>query len=746
MTARHFITILLFLFALVGKSQNTFHGQILDRSDSTPVPFAVIYLPDINTGTSCDSLGKFEIANVPGTTQKVIVTRIGYEPVTVYVNTNLSEVFIYLQKGAAELDPILVVGTQTELKDHSVTQVQSIDQHDLRSNGALSISDGVARLPGVTQLTTGAGISKPVIRGLYGNRIQSIVMGIRFDNQQWQDEHGLGLQDIGVSEVEVIKGPLALVYGSEAMGGVLNIIEEHPAPAHSTLGDFSFRGFSNTLGLAADAGIQHNNGKFYWRLRAGSESHADYLDGNNNVVWNSRFDGHVAKASLGWNLKNWSCQNNYLFSKSDFGFIMDTGNVFTDNRYARNFDNPHHTVYINLFTSQNSFFFTNSILRVNFGGHLNRRMEDEGGSGVSLDMQLLTAFIHVQYEKPLNRFLRLLTGIQSQFQNNVNYGFRVIVPNANLFEASGYAYLKYESQQTDKRHLIAEGGLRYDLRHIETFTVYTQAIQAYYIPPVTQFYNVVNGSAGVSVPFGESFTLKVNTTSGYRTPNLAELQSNGVHEGTLRYEVGDPAMKIEQNICAEAALEYEHGGLRLSATTFSNYFRNYIYLVPTDEDWFGFRIYKFIQTDAVLQGAECSIEYSPEIISGFNFAANYSLIRATTGEGNYLPFIPADRLDGSVRYTLNDHGKWKGIYFRAGVQYYFPQNRPAQFESSTADYGLADAGAGLTRSLQKNRSIELDLGCNNLLNKVYYDHLSRFKEFGIYNMGRNITLNFKYNW
>jgi iron complex outermembrane receptor protein len=426
---------------------------------------------------------------------------------------------------------------------------------------------------------------------------------------------------------------------------------------------------------------------------------------------------------------------------------MDTANVVTDQRGARNFDNPHHTIYINLFTSQNSLFLSNSIVRVNLGAHLNRRMEDEGGSGISLDMQLLTAFVHAQYEHPLNQSLRLLTGIQSQFQNNQNFGVRVIVPNANLLEASGYAYLRYESQHAGRRHIIAEGGFRYDLRMIKTFVVYEQTVlQAYFIPTVSKIYNVVNGSAGISVPLGEHVTIRGNVTSGYRTPNLAELQSNGVHEGTLRYELGDPAMKIEQNICAEAGLEFNHSGLRISAAGFYNYFRNYIYLLPTNEDWFGFRIYKFVQTDAVLQGAECSAEYTPEKWQNLRVELNYSLVRAVTGEGNYLPFIPADRLDGNIRYTLRDRGAWKGIYFRIGAQYYFPQDRPAQFESSTPDYGLADAGFGFTRALNKSRGITLDLGCNNIFNNVYYDHLSRFKEFGIYNMGRNITLNFKYNW
>src|SRR6185369_11396047 len=147
-------------------------------------------------------------------------------------------------------------------------------------NGALSLSDGIAKIPGVSQLTTGAGISKPVIRGLFGNRIQTVLLGLRFDNQQWQDEHGLGLSDVGVERVEIIKGAASLLYGSEAMGGVLNIIEEKPAPMGKTQSDVSMQLFSNTYGIATDAGVKHSNEKCNWRLRIGEVSHGDYSDGN----------------------------------------------------------------------------------------------------------------------------------------------------------------------------------------------------------------------------------------------------------------------------------------------------------------------------------------------------------------------------------------------------------------------------------------------------------------------------------
>jgi iron complex outermembrane receptor protein len=735
------------LFVCSLHAQETLRGKVIDADDSSGVAFAVIYLPDVNKSAIADSNGVFEIGGVPGASQKIIISRIGYTTLASVINCLTYRSDFVLKKSNAQLQPVVVLGTQTQVKNESVSSTTVLQQREMRKRGALSISDGVARLPGVTQLNTGIGISKPVIRGLYGNRIQTIMLGMRFDNQQWQDEHGLGLQDIGVDRVEVIKGPMSLVYGSEAMGGVINIIEESPATVDSVSGDVSMRLFSNTFGAALDAGVKVSKDKYFWRVRAGSESHADYSDGNNKRIQNSRFDGHVAKGTFGFNTKNWSCANNYLFSKSDFGFIMDTSSYLApDGRLGRSFENPHHTVFINMFTSQNSFFMERAIVRFNIGGHINRRMEDEGGGGISLDMRLITASMHFQIERYFNSKWTMLTGIQSQYQDNTNFGWRKIVPDATMAEASGYCYFKYVAPHAPElRTFVFEGGIRYDFRHITTFETGTLNSGQFALPAISKNYTAINGSAGVTIPFLKILALRINGTTGYRSPNLAELSSSGVHEGTLRFEVGNVNMNIEQNICGEAALELEKNGLSVSVAGYYNQFFNYIYLVPTAEEWFGFRVYRFVQTDAALKGMEATFSYTPRK-EWITLDANYSMVRAQTTEGNYLPFIPADKISFSATRNFGDYAKLKGMYARAGTQYYFDQHRAAQFETPTDQYILVDVGIGTSIHTKKNNMWDVDVACNNLFNEVYYDHLSRFKEFNIYNIGRNITLNLKYQW
>ncbi|CAN5384082.1 TonB-dependent receptor [soil metagenome] len=746
------ITLFFFLFTGMNNAfaqKHIVEGNILDKNSNLPVANVLIYLPDLNKSIYADDNGHFIITNLPGDGQKFTFIHVGYRPAskTIFFTDSITHITISLEPGNREMEEVIVMGTQSHTEDQSSSSIASLSQRVLRSHGALSISDGVTKLPGINQLSTGAGISKPVIRGMYGNRIQTVVMGMRFDNQQWQDEHGLGLQDIGVDRVEVIKGPAALMYGSEAMGGVINIIEEKPAFSDSIQSDISSRIFSNTFGAGIDGGVRKSAENHSWRIRLGAESHADYSDGNNSRVFNSRFDGYVGKANYTFNKKNWVSNNNYFFSKSDFGFIMDTAiSLVHDGRASRDFSNPHHIVFINLFTSQNTFFGKDgNIFRIIFGTHINRRREDEGGGGISLDMQLLTFALHFQYEHPINENWTWINGLQTQFQNNKNLGFRIIVPDADLAESSLYSFAK----KISPLHIF-EFGIRYDARYIKTFPFLNNATLAapppVLVPVLNKIYNAVNGSAGASFEIFKDFHLKANITSGYRTPNLAELQSNGVHEGTFRYEIGDANMKIEQNFCAEAGFTFQRKHFEFTATVFDNRFLHYVYLQPSDQEYFGFKIYNYLQTNATLQGGEATLDFSPEKAEWLDISTGFSTVRAKTDNGNYLPFIPADRLDGNVKIETGDFGKWMDNYFRIGTQYFFPQIHPAQFESTTPDYALIDAGAGTTLHFKNNTVMNIDLCCNNLLNKVYYDHLSRFKEFGIYNIGRNICVNMKYEW
>lgn len=729
------------------KAQHQLSGQLVSGSDSSAVSAAVILLPELNLQSVSDAEGKFVFQNLPKGYCKLQVIKTGYISFSNYLKIEgpLTTKRIYLASSVSSLDEIIVYGNQQSKQSQTSNNIEVLDSKSMREQGAMSLSDGIAKLPGINQLSTGAGISKPVIRGLFGNRIQTVLLGMRFDNQQWQDEHGLGLSDIGVDRIEIIKGASSLLYGSEAMGGVLNIINEKPAPVGKTQVDIGSRFFSNTYGYGIDAGVKRSNEKLNWGIRFGSESHADYSDGNNTRILNSRFGGNLAKAFIGFKHKNWINETNYLVAQSNFGFLMDAYQVFDkpDDRMARSFEKPHHTVTINILSSQNTLFLNASKLKVNVGTHINNRQEQEGSGGISLDMLLKTYTALLLWEKNFNESTELSIGSQNQYQTNVNQGSRIIVPDANLGETSLFAYVKKQA-----KYVLAEGGLRYDLKNIHSLLTDqlnngSTSNPGFKIVPVNNFYNTVNGSLGFSAFDTKHWQIKINATSGYRGPNLAELSSNGLHEGSLRYELGDVNLKIEQNFCVDLSAEYKNKWLSVFGSAYVNRFLNYIYLQPTNDDYLGFRIYRYVQKNATLQGLEGGIKLHPRSIPFVQLSATYSGIIGQTDAHEYLPFIPAQKINNEVKFKTDKFKKLTHCYFSINYIYVLAQNKANQFETATPSYQLINAGIGADWPI-KNKLLNVSLSGNNLLNETYYDHLSRFKYFGIYNIGRSINLNLKF--
>ncbi|MDI1354735.1 MAG: TonB-dependent receptor [bacterium] len=742
-------TICLSLFiccAFSAKSQCKLVGKISSGVDTSEVGGAMIVLPDLNIQTQTDQRGKFEFKNVPHGFIKIHVLAGGFGNYSsaFLIKDSISFLSLVLFPSSNKLDEIVVYGQEESTRTKTANNIEVMDSKTMRELGAFNLSDGISKLPGASQLSTGIGISKPVIRGLFGNRIQTVLLGMRFDNQQWQDEHGLGISDSGVDRIEVIKGPASLLYGSEAMGGVLNIINEKNAPADKTQADVSTRLFSNTYGYAVDAGVKRSTQKTNWGVRLGTESHADYSDGNCTRILNSRFGGNMTKATYGFKIKRWVSENNYLFSRYNFGFIMDAYQVYgeADARTSRSFERPHHTVTLNLISSQNTFFLRSSKLKVNLGTHINNRQEQEGAGGISLDMLLKTYTGMFVWVKNFNENTELSVGSQDQYQTNLNQGSRIIVPDASLGESSLFAYLKKQF-----KYAVAEGGLRYDLKAIHTYETGNLNNGSLYKPgsnilPVNNLYNIVNGSCGISFFDLKHLNLKCNLSSGYRAPNLAELSSNGLHEGTLRYEVGNTNLKVEQNLCADLYADYYSTWMTVFANAYSNHFINYIYLQPSNDDYLGFKIYNYIQKNAVIQGFEAGIKFHPPVLKGIQVSSNYSGIQGKTSDHEYLPFMPAQKINNELRYVTSNVKKLKNCFVAAGFTYVFAQNTPNQFETSTPAYKLLNASLGAEISTEK-RVLTISVSGNNLLNELYYDHLSRYKYFGIYNIGRTINLNFK---
>jgi len=634
------------------------------------------------------------------------------------------------------LKEVVVSGIRTSLVKETSLNIQSLSVSKIRQSGALNVSDALSKLPGISQLTTGPAISKPVIRGLYGNRVLAVLSGLKFDNQQWQDEHGLGLNDVGIDRIEVIKGPASLLYGSEAIGGILNIIEEAPNKPGEKNGDVNVGLFSNTYGLSVDGGIRSATDKNNWGIRVGLNSNADYSDGDKDRIQNSRFAGYYLKGSYGFIKSRWTSSNHFMSSLDKFGFITaDNSNSFLyDGRWSRSMKGPHHTVFLNILSSQNKISLKNSSLDVNLGFQSNLRLEDEGDNHISLNMLLSTFLWHVMWNKQLSSNTELVLSNNSQFENNTNYGSRIIIPDANTTESGFSVFIK-----SKMRKLVLETGIGFSLRNIHTFETLGVNTPDKSIAPFDKTLPGLNGSAGFAWNPNNNWNLKANIGTGFRSGNLAELSSDGLHEGTLRYEIGDPNLKIEQNINSEISVNYSSRNFQFSVAAYLNHFLNYIYLAPTGTQYLGFDVFKYEQFDADLYGSESTLGINFPFYERLRFETNFSIVTGKLSGGTYLPFIPPAKWTQQLQFKFENGKRLNNVFFFVMTEEHFAQDNPAEFETPTDAYWLLNAGLnGNWRT--RDRTFMFSITGNNLLNRNYYDHLSRFKEYDIHNIGRNIII------
>lgn len=613
--------------------------------------------------------------------------------------------------------------------------VIALTNTEMKEKGAQTLAEALATLPGVSQITTGA-ISKPVIRGLYGDRIQINVAGLKLEDQQWEDEHGLGLSDAGVERIELIKGPASLMFGSGAMGGVVNVVEENLSDSGTTKQNLNFKLFSNTYGAGIDYGLK-KSGKNIFLLRTGAESHADYSDGAGNRVPNTRFA--LYNLNLGYIVQreHFKSENRLLASFNEFGFIADSADLNEESdepRLSREFEEAHHTVFFLLFSSQNSISLDETTeLNVTLGIQNNLRQEQERSDEVDLNLLLKTFSLNTSIRKQLNHNWTLTNGIAGMFQTNTNYAGRIIVPDASIAEGSAFSYVN-RRQNAGRLKGNFEAGLRYDHRQINTHQTGSQVSPAIELTPFNRGFDNLNGSLGESLNF-EGLLLKFDLSSGFRSGNLAELSANGLHEGTANWYLGNPDMKVEQCLNADIYASWQYKWFILRGSVFRNRFHNFIYLRPGNDELFGFDLYRYEQTNATLQGFETGATIENK--DHFSFSLDYSYLDARREDGSWLPLSPANRfLFDSKFYLTPETSRFQSAFLSFGVNYTQDQNHTDSYELPTPGYWLLNAGAGVSF-----KAVRFLLTCRNLTNQQYFDHLSRLKYYGLYDMGRNIVLN-----
>ncbi len=716
-------------------AQNKVSGTVTD-SKNLPLASVSVYAPDIHKGTVTDTEGKYILNNMPVGSVRLVFSYVGYTTQEKNVSAGKESVLdVMLEESVHQMDEVIVSTAFNKLQSQNVMKVEHASVKSLQQKGVATLIEGLATIPGVAQVSTGTSIGKPVIRGLSSNRVLVYSQGVRLENQQFGDEHGLGLNDSGIESVEVIKGPASLLYGSDALGGVLYFNPEKFADANTVKADFSQKLFSNTLGSGTSIGVKGSTENWKFLLRGDYATHSDYQIPDGDRVTNTRYKETDFKGGIGYSDAKVSSIFRYNFNYLNLGIPEDG---IADQTTSKNPDFPRQGIYNQIFSLHNNFFFTDSKLDADIGYIANDRSEFEDSDTASLHMKLNTLNYDVKYHFPKFGKFETIAGVQGMTQTNLNSGEEFLIPDAttNDFGIFGTANYSWKSN-------VLQAGIRYDNRKISS-DEHGILGQEGYFAPVDRSFDSFNASLGYKTDLDKKLVLRLNLASGFRAPNLAELTSNGVHEGTNRYEIGNNNLKTEQNIQTDINLEYKNSHFEFFINGFYNRVNHYIYAAPTGDFIEGNDVYKYVQNNAYLFGGEVGIHFHPHPLDWLHLESSFSTVTGKKSNGDYLPLIPANSWTNTARTEFKIKNWLSDGYARVDVVTTFDQNNVSGFETASKDYTLVNLGFGGKIELGKT-VFNASLNGNNLFDKTYIAHLSRLKTDGIPNIGRNIVLGINFN-
>jgi iron complex outermembrane recepter protein len=735
------IIITLFLgFSAMLHAQNTISGTITDAKKQ-PIIGVSIYAPELHKGTSTDDNGKYALSNLPNGKLKLTFTFIGFSTQNKTINLQQNETIqdIVLDETAFQIDEVIVSTAFNKIQTQNVMKVEHSSIKELQKKGMVTLIEGLATIPGVSQVSTGTSIGKPVIRGLSGNRVLVYSQGVRLENQQFGDEHGLGLNDAGVESVEVIKGPASLLYGSDALGGVLYFNPEKFAEANTFKTNFSQKFFSNTLGSNSSLGIKTSTDNWKFSVRGTYDVHSDYTIPDGNRVTNTRYNETDFKTGIGYSNSKFSSVLRYNFNKLDLG-IPENG--VTEQTASKKTKYPSQAIDNNLLSLNNIFFFKNSKLDVDLGYISNDRSELAEGNIAVLHMKLKTFNYDAKFHLPKLGKVESIFGIQGMNQTNKNSGEEYLIPDATTNDFGIFGTGNYEWKTN-----VIQAGIRFDNRKIVTESHGNIGNEGYFAA-LDKSYDSFNASLGYKTNLAKDFILRANLASGFRAPNLAELTSNGVHEGTNRYEIGNPNLKTEQNVQTDLNLEYKNSHFEFFANGFYNNVNNYIYTSPAGTQINGFDVFDYVQNNARLFGGEIGLHFHPHPLDWLHLESSFETVtgkkQSRSLGSDFLPLIPANNWNNTVRTEFKIKNWLEDGFASLNVSSTFNQNNVSGFETKSNGYTLVNLGFGGKIKLGKT-AFDINLNGNNLLDKTYIAHLSRLKTDGIPNIGRNIILGLNFN-
>ncbi len=784
MITKHYILMLIALAAArVGEAQIS--GRVTDIQGE-PLPGAtVILLPDSLIQVTGDN-GRFTFVLPPVGRHQARISYIGYAPEEAVVNYQGRAVelpVIRLEEAQALLEEVVV--TEEHAKQEETLSAEHFGQEVIEENLQGTFAQSIDKLPGLSAINIGTGIAKPVIRGLSSNRIIVNHQGVKQEGHQWGADHGLEIDQFGVERVEIIKGPASLQYGSDGLGGVINIMPGRVPPKGVILGSVMGLHRTNNVHWGGSAKLGLNLGGFFLTGRYSYQDFADYrvpaaqfvynsfiLPINNEQLKNTAGRENNVSLTAGLN-RDWGVTR-ITFSQYDLEAGLFAGAVgiprsyaLTDDGNRRDIDIPKQEVTHTRLSLHQDLVLPEGHVNFNLGYQRNLRQEFsfpefhsipssqiDPGNTLGLQFLLETFSADLHYEHEPENGIRQVYGGNAQWQFNKRAGFEFLLPDFRTFRAGVFSL----AEKQLAGGLLVNGGLRLDYATNDT-EFYRQwvwdsneNITDSLLAPVTspEFFNW-SGSVGMALPlWAGKAQLKVNLGKSFRVPYPAETVSNGIHHGTFRHEVGTPGLDSEHGYQFDISLEGERPNFSGSVATYFNFFENYIYLGPTFPARFSplpeaGQIFQYRQDDAIYTGLE--LQYDWYIWPWLRFSQTADFVQSYNLRTQLaLPFTPQPNVQTSLRYTVQGKGRISSFYLEANHEYAFAAEGPYRVDRSerpTPAYQLWGAALGLKVRWFGPQPLRLNVQLQNAFDTYYLNHLSRYRLINVPEQGRNINLSLK---
>ncbi|SDK28589.1 iron complex outermembrane recepter protein [Catalinimonas alkaloidigena] len=774
-------------------------GQVLDEHDGSVLEFSTLYIHDTGKGASADAEGRFQLTGLCPGTYHITVSHIGCKPLDRTLQLTSDSSFVFRLEHHAELLQEVVISTRPVPIAPVQTEV-TLTGRTLQETRGQALGEALTRLPGVSVLQTGPTIFKPVIQGLYGNRIQLINNGVRLESQRWGTEHAPEIDPFLANELKVVKGASAVRYGPEAVGGAI-VVNPPTLPTEAGLhGEANLIGFSNSRGGAASASLEGGLNRlegFGWRIQGSGKRTGDWR-APTYLLSNTGVKELNLTAAAGYQHDRWGVDVYASRFSTELGILRSAhiGNL-TDlqdalesgtPRYIAPFTyaiaNPRQRV-AHLLTKARAYYQSEHSGKwsLQYGGQYNNRREFDIRRGDRSDrpalfMQLATHTLDLNWEQERHAHWRHAAGLTGTLQHNRNRslitGTLPLVPDFLTRSVGAYWIERYVRDRWE-----LEAGLRGDYRWQQVLT-FARSAGSYtadsLIRPVYHLKSL-SGSVGAVYHVDEGVVLQSQLGLASRMPTMNELYSQGLHHGTASLERGpaiytaDPAVGVnpdtvfrnEQAYKWINTLTYKRPRLSGELSAYFQYIPGFIFLQPQGTELTirgAFPVFHYQQTDARLLGADLNVTYN--LTSRLVLTGQGAVVRARDLlRRDFLPWIPADRIGGSLTYQWPQLRQLRNLYLSVGTSHVRQQTRVPtnrehlnfgletpptvlDFAAPPPAYTLWRLDAGTTLPLGPHQ-LGVTVSVTNLLNTRYRDYLNRLRYYAD-DTGRNLTIRLHYSF